>query len=88
MDNLIFTYSAILLYLACSALLYFHLKRPANKAAKNAGLLSKKQIITMGLAALCLHGLALYSSMVSPTGIDLGFYNAMSLVSAVIILFT
>ena len=88
MDNLIFTYSAIILYLACSTLLYFHLKRPAYETVKNAGLLSKKQIITMGLAALCLHGLALYSSMVNPMGIDLGFYNAMSLVSAVIILFT
>jgi len=88
MDNFIFTYSAIILYLACSALLFFHLKRPANEADKKTGLLSKKQIITMGLGALCLHGLALYSSMVNPMGIDLGFYNAMSLVSAVIILFT
>jgi ABC-type uncharacterized transport system permease subunit len=86
MDNLIFTYSAIILYLACAALLFFRLKRPANDAAENTGLLSKKQIIAMGLAALCLHTLALYSSMVSPMGIDLGFYNAMSLVSAVIVL--
>ncbi len=42
----------------------------------------------MGVAALCLHGLTLYNSMNSPMGIDLGFYHAMSLVSAVIILFT
>lgn len=86
MDNLIFTFSAIILYLTCSALLFFNLKRSANENASNTGLLSKKQIIAMGLAALCLHGLALYSSMISQTGIDLGFYNAISLVSAVIVL--
>lgn len=86
MDNLIFTYSAILLYLACAALLFFNLKRTANKSTTVPGLLSKKQIIAMGLAALCLHALALSSSMLSPVGIDLGFYNAMSLVSAVIVL--
>lgn len=42
----------------------------------------------MGAAALCLHGLALYNNINGPMGIDLGFYHAMSLVSAVIILFT
>ena len=92
MDNLIFTYSAIILYLACSALLFFHLKRPANKAADiaddKAGPLSKKQIIMMGLAALCLHALALYSDINTSAGIDLGFYHALSLVGAVIVLFT
>jgi ABC-type uncharacterized transport system permease subunit len=93
MDNLIFSYSAIILYLACATLLFFHLKQPAvNTAEKtgpdNSGRLSKKQILTMGLAALCLHGLALYNGMLTPSGIDLGFYNAMSLVSAVITLLT
>ena len=86
MDNLILTFSAIILYLACSALLFFNLKRTANKSSTASGQLSKKQIITMGIAALCLHALALSSSMLSPMGIDLGFYNAMSLVSAVIVL--
>ena len=42
----------------------------------------------MGLAALCLHALALYNSMNTPMGIDLGFYNAISLVSAVIVFLT
>ncbi len=93
MDNLIFSYSAIILYLACATLLFSHLKQPAvNTAEKtsndNSARLSKKQILTMGLAALCLHGLALYNSMLTPSGIDLGFYTAMSLVSAVITLLT
>jgi ABC-type uncharacterized transport system permease subunit len=86
MDNLIFTYSAILLYFACSTLLFFNLKRSANEAASEAGQLSRKQIISVGLIALCLHALALFNSMISPMGIDLGFYNAMSLVSAILVL--
>ncbi|VAW51995.1 Inner membrane protein YpjD [hydrothermal vent metagenome] len=92
MDNLIFNYSAIIFYLACSALLFFHLKNSVTNAAEtafeNTGALSKKQIITIGLAALCLHGLALYSGIISPAGVDFGFYNAASLVTAVIVLFT
>lgn len=84
MDNLIFTYSAIILYLACSALLFFQLKRPANEA----GALSKKQVILIGLAALLLHALALYNGINTSMGIDLGFYHALSLVGAVIVLFT
>lgn len=87
MENLISTYSAIFLYLVCSALLFFQLKKPSGETA-TAGSLSKKHILLIGLAALFLHSLTIYNSMVQPTGIDLGFYNAMSLVSAVIILFT
>ncbi len=83
MVNYLFTYSAILLYLACSALLFFHIKQPAN----TPGTLSKKQIIIIGLAALILHCFALYHSMTTPAGINLGFYNALSLVSIFITLF-
>ena len=42
----------------------------------------------IGLAALCLHGMALYNSMLDPMGINLGFYTAISLVSAFITLLT
>jgi ABC-type uncharacterized transport system permease subunit len=92
MNNYIFIYSAVILYFACSALLFFHLKQTINQsvkqAAENSGRLTKKQIIVIGLAALCLHSLALYGSMMTPIGINLGFYNAMSLVSIFITLFT
>lgn len=89
MDNYIFTFSAIVLYLACSALLFFRLRRIATNATNESGSeQSKKPVIFIGLAALCLHGFALYNSMVSAEGINLGFYNAASLISAFIALFT
>jgi ABC-type uncharacterized transport system permease subunit len=88
MDNYIFIYSTIVLYLACAALLYFHVKQPAASSGTPSGGLSKKQILLIGFAGLILHTLALYNSMISPLGINLGFYNALSLISAFIVLFT
>ena len=84
MENYIFTYSAIILYFACSALLFLQIKQPTENKIS----LSKKHIVLIGLGGLCLHGLALYASMVGPSGINLGFYNAITLVSAFITLFT
>jgi ABC-type uncharacterized transport system permease subunit len=86
MENHIFTYSAVILYFTCSALLFFQLKRAEELSPEITDALSKKQIIAIGLAGLLLHCFALYSSMISPLGINLGFYNAMSLVSAFITL--
>lgn len=83
MDNNFLTYSAAFLYLVCSALLLIRLKRPTEIS----GALTKKQIILIGAAALCLHSIALYNSMNTPAGVNLGFYNAMSLVSLFITLF-
>lgn len=88
MNNYILTISAIVLYFACSALLFFHIKQTGEQSTKKAGALPKKQIVAMGFAGLFLHGLGLYNGMFSPMGINLGFYNAMSLVSAFIVLFT
>ena len=89
MDNYIYTFSAIILYLACSALLFFRLRKlGTNTSSAETGEPSKKHFIYIGLAALCLHGLSLYNSMVTSEGISLGFYNAASLVSAFIALFT
>lgn len=88
MDNYIFTFSAVVLYLACSALLLFRLKRSVNNSTNNnVSALPEKQIIFIGLAALCLHSLALFNTMVTTNGINLGFYNAASLVSIFIAFF-
>ena len=88
MDSHIFTFSAIILYLACAALLFFQLKQPATQDGASTGALSKKQILLFALAAIFLHGLALNNSMFSPQGVDLGFYQALSLVSVFIAVFT
>ncbi|MCG6938854.1 MAG: cytochrome c biogenesis protein CcsA [Gammaproteobacteria bacterium] len=88
MANYIFIYSAIILYLACSALLFFSIKQTAGQTADKPGALTKKQILLIGLAGLVLHSLALYHSMAIAEGINLGFFNALSLTSAVIVLLT
>jgi ABC-type uncharacterized transport system permease subunit len=88
MDNLISTFSAIILYFACSALLFFQLKQQNTNTDQNTPAMSRNQIIMIGLGAIFLHTLTLYLSMVSTQGINLGFYNAISLVGAVIALFT
>jgi ABC-type uncharacterized transport system permease subunit len=87
MDNLIFTFSAIILYFACSTLLFFQLKQQADSASQKTASLPRKIVIAIGMGAVFLHGLSLYLNMVSPQGVNLGFYNAISLVSAVIALF-
>lgn len=46
----------------------------------------KLPILGFGACAIALHALALYQSMVSSSGINLGFYNALSLISWVIAL--
>jgi len=84
MNNYIFTFSAVILYFACASLLFIY-TRAVNQNKEG---LSKKTIVLIGLAGLLLHCLALHNSMVSAAGINLGFYNALSLVSVFITLFT
>lgn len=86
--NYLLPFSAVILYLASSALLFFHLRQAEKKPAGASASLRKKTSILIGLAGLFLHCLALYNNVISPLGINLGFYNAMSLVSAFIVLFT
>ena len=88
MNTYIFTFGAIILYLACSALLFCYIRQEDKTTAGCGSLLQKKSIMTIGLAGLLLHALSLYYNMITPVGIDLGFYNAISLVSASIVFFT
>jgi ABC-type uncharacterized transport system permease subunit len=91
MENYIFTFSAIILYLASAALLYFYVKQQKQPVTDTGeiskdGRLSKKQILLIGFAGLLLHGLELNGCMISEFGINLGFFNTVSLVSAFIVL--
>lgn len=88
MNNFIFPFSAVILYFASATLLFFYRQKINNQNAQDNITLPKKTIISIGLGGLILHMLSLYSSMISPAGINLGFYNAMSLVSAFIVLLT
>ncbi len=83
MNILITAYVAITLYLSCSVLLLLSLKQyPALKTT------NIKLLLILGFLALIAHGFVLYMSMVSSIGINLGFYNALSLISAFIALST
>ena len=88
MNNFIFPFSAVILYFASATLLFFYRQKINNQNAQDNVTPSKKTIVTIGLGGLVLHALSLYNSMISPAGINLGFYNAMSLVSAFIVLLT
>jgi len=88
MNNYLFTFSAAILYFVCSALLFLNLRQSLNKSTEKEFFLSNKIILLIGSFALIFHCLALYVSLVNPLGINLGFYNALSLVSAFIVLFT
>jgi len=85
MNNYLFTFGAVILYLVCSALLFSRLRRADKESASP---LSKNKAIIIGLVGLVLHCSALYGSMINPLGISLGFYNSISLVSAFIVFFT
>lgn len=81
MTNLIAALIAISLYLICSLLLLLRLRQSPPSLSKAAALLP-------GFLALAIHVYILEQSMVSTIGINLGFYNALSLIAAFITLFT
>lgn len=65
---------AIILYLTATVLLVRQLLRPATERP------GRNTIITLGLAAVAVHGMSLYAVLLKPHGIDLGFFNALSLI--------
>ena len=83
MNILLAAITAISLYLVCTILLLLRIKQVSTVAS-----FSRRSLMVPGFLALAAHVIVLYSSMVSPIGINLGFYNALSLVGAFIVLFT
>jgi ABC-type uncharacterized transport system permease subunit len=83
MNILITAAVAITLYLTCSVLLLLSLKQYPPLKTTNI-----KHLLIPGFLALIAHGFVLYMSMASSIGINLGFYNALSLISAFITLST
>lgn len=83
MNILFAAITAITLYLCCTILLLLRIKQIPAVASINI-----RSLLIPGFLALAAHASVLYSSMVSPIGINLGFYNALSLIGAFITLFT
>jgi len=74
---------AVTLYLGCTVLLMMKLRGTGKVAT-----LSKQKILIPGFLGLAAHLYTLWMSMMSPIGINIGFFTALSLVSAFITLFT
>jgi len=83
MTNLFAAILAISLYLGCTILLMMKLRQSGSVAA-----MSKQMILIPGFLGLGAHMYILSMSMVSPIGINIGFFTALSLVSAFVALFT
>lgn len=83
MNILFAAITAITLYLCCTILLLLRIKQFPTVAS-----ISVRTLLIPGFLALSAHAIVLYSSMISPIGINLGFYNALSLIGAFITLFT
>jgi ABC-type uncharacterized transport system permease subunit len=83
MTNLIAAFTAVTLYLGCTVLLMMKLRGSGTVAT-----VSKQMILVPGFLGLGAHLYVLSTSMMSPLGINIGFFTALSLVSAFIALFT
>lgn len=67
---------AILLYLASSSLLVARMVR-----GMDYGLTGRSGVIGLGFVAVALHAAALYPLLVTASGLNLGFFNAASLIA-------
>jgi len=66
----------ITLYLVCGMLLLVKLTRPTMLAAIN-----KHWVLAIAGTAVLIHGIVLYHSLFSTAGLDIRFYNVLSLVA-------
>lgn len=76
---------AIALYLLTSLLLGIRLFG-GQTAATRGKIFGKVQIIAIGLVAVGLHAVTLYQNLFVPEGLNLGFFNAISLITWLIAL--
>lgn len=85
MNHIVLIVLSVVLYLTSGILLAVRLARGSTSSA------SKATALALGLGAVVFHGALLYETSVSHLGINLGFFNAGSLVSwlvALILLLT
>jgi len=81
MNPFIFSLLAIILYLFTSAALTVRL------AGSDSGLrMSRGLVLLLGFSAITLHAMVLYPHLVTGDGLNLGFFNAASLVALMTVL--
>ncbi len=83
----VLTILAIVLYLSCAALIALRIK---GMVGGKAGI-SPKLLMWVWTGAVVIHGLTLYAHVVTPQGLNLGFFHALSAVAwlmAVLLLIT
>ena len=83
MNSLLAAYVAAILYLGCTIVLLLRLRGSGAVAA-----VSRQALLVPGFLGLAAHVTTLYAGLVTPIGINLGFYNSLSLLSACIVLLT
>ncbi|MBI2970583.1 MAG: cytochrome c biogenesis protein CcsA [Gammaproteobacteria bacterium] len=82
MSTLLYSSSAAGLYLLAAGWWgYSVLRRPEPERA-----FARKALVAFGLTALAIHGVLLQQALVTAGGLNLGFYNALSLTSWVVAL--
>ncbi len=75
MDFLIIGIVAIILYFFVAVGLFRRLTRPT------VATFTKAKLLGMGFVACTLHGILVYKGLITPAGLNLGFFNAMSLLT-------
>lgn len=82
MNTLLLSLATVVLYLVVAVRLGATLGRGAGTLPLARGLQG-----TLMLTAVLLHGIVLYQDIVTPAGLDLGIFNAASLVAWIMVLF-
>lgn len=67
---------SIILYLCCGGLLLIKLTRPKLLQG-----IARQHILILAAIALLIHGMVLYQNLFTATGLDIHFYNVLSLVA-------
>ena len=80
MQNTVLSTSAILLYFLAGVILGWRLFVQHGNDSRNK-LISKASALLIGAAATVFHGFVLYHGLITPEGINFGFYNAISLIA-------
>lgn len=80
MIDIVTGFTATLLYALTGTLLGYRLFHGRTKPSDKVRL-TKQQIIAIGLLAVALHTVTLYHNLFVPGGLNLGFFNAVSLIT-------